>query len=435
MMMSVLLCVCGLLATYLSLVLDANAWTRVVAPFGWPQLAIAQAITALPLAWWVARRLPPPRVELRQAFLVTSILMGLSLAGLFGFLGNAAGVLLESFGQDFFVRAGFRSLWCVVLLTPWSVAAINARTPARPNWSTLKDNAGDPSSHPNDGHRRQMRESSGAVRERQPTFSQSTAHFAVVAATALALPSLYAYECCVVVASSVREQLGNGRIESALRAVVALTDVGYRGPVLGTNPVRLQETLADQLDAMRSAVRFALPPNATESERIERAMIHVGLRQPTLARELLSGLPDNLDAVLMLALVDQDLENYSSSDADYQHALELASASKLPREQLIEKMRQAYDGLAYNSRQAQRYSAAESYYVEAIRVLPELSGHWHYQLGEHHRLGGRPIQAAEQFRQAVESGPVEIASEAQSRLRELQEQSPACLLWNRRAAP
>ena len=65
---------------------------------------------------------------------------------------------------------------------------------------------------------------------------------------------------------------------------------------------------------------------------------------------------------------------------------------------------QAYDGLAFNARASKRPADAEAAYREGMQRLPAAAAHFHFQLGRHYQLAGRPVHA-----------PIHIAREEASR--------------------
>ena len=97
--------------------------------------------------------------------------------------------------------------------------------------------------------------------------------------------------------------------------------------------------------------------------------------------------PTHLRASLLLAVILQDRQLWTESDAWYTCAMELAAARAI--ESWVSASMQAIDGISTNARAERRFVDAEAAYRRGIARIPEAKAYFHLQLGRHFSEGGR----------------------------------------------
>jgi tetratricopeptide (TPR) repeat protein len=123
----------------------------------------------------------------------------------------------------------------------------------------------------------------------------------------------------------------------------------------------------------------------------------------------------------------QEQEQWQESRAQF------AAAARMLRETPASHQRtaglvQAIDGIAYNDRELGNFRAAQQSYEAGLQELPDAAAHFHYQLGRHHQLGGRPMTAVSHLQIAAALDPQGYGSQAAVLIRQLAAGSPGCLL-------
>jgi hypothetical protein len=344
------------------------------APFGWPALLAAHLLAGLPLALLLGRL--APRGPVSTALLIAA---GVLLASLTFLAGAAVGPILHQAGSGYSGRAVVRGLWCLLLQTPWCAAGWAFLTPRpvpRLTW--------------------------------------------LLAAGMLLVPLAYAVSLARDTSRQVEQLLDQGRPVRAIPLLDALCAVGL-GRVDGETPERLRGRLLEQLQTMKSAL-----PGVPVGER---ARLLAMLDRADESARLLAGQEDPSSQAL-LASIRQQQGRFDESNRLYHQAL--TRLGELPSSPVVRgNSRQIYDGLAFNAREQGRPQVAERLYLEALDQLPEEAAHFHFQLGRHYHLGGRPGEALHHLGESARLDTARYGEPVRRLTGELRQQTPGCLLPRR----
>jgi tetratricopeptide (TPR) repeat protein len=168
-----------------------------------------------------------------------------------------------------------------------------------------------------------------------------------------------------------------------------------------------------------------LPESASPAARVERARLVGVLGRLDDAAALTEPLQDtDANAAQLLAVVRQKQKRYEESSVLYRKALAVLGEGP----EAIANRVQAYDGLAFNARAMKRPGDAEAAYREAMTRLPAAAAHFHFQLGRHYQLGGRPANALQHLQQAAHLDPSRYAEQARPLIEELNRSTPGCFV-------
>lgn len=360
-----------------------------VSPFGWPHLLVVHLLAALPLnllmAWAISGHGAERTRRVRALFWAG---LGIGLAWATVSAGHTLGPTLDKEQAGFFVRLVVRVLWCMGLQLPWclfgSCLVVGApRLSARANGAVL----------------------------------------AVV--VAVALPAVYAVMVIDSQSQKAGELLPRMRLVQTRVLVAGLCDLGSTKEVAGFAPARLRQELHRAIQSATAVAARPLPQPATTAARIERARALAVLgRAPEAATEIEPLCGTDPQATLLFASLLQDQKRYTESSRCYREALALLE--QIPG--TLPARVQAYDALAFNAREQKATHEAEAVYHEALERLPQAQAHFHFQLGRHHQLGGRPAKAIDHLRTAADLDPAQYGTQARSLIDQLTLHTPGCLL-------
>ena len=295
-------------------------------------------------------------------------------------------------GTSLFVRLASHTLLAGVLQFPWNLGAAMVK-----------------------------RDQGAAFEPRWPSLLLS-------ASIALLLPWLHGTMLVQRETQAVAELLGKMKLASAWPRVVGLCDLGSTEAIGAVSPVTLRGQLKENLAILTARTKRPLTAGSSGAERIERARDLAMLGQLAAAGHVLRPLPaDHLTATLLRAGICQDQGELEVSDAHYRKALVLLKTDATKRDTVLPTLISVYDGLAYNARAAGRPAEAEAIYGEALAQLPAAQAHFHFQLGRHYRLAGRPSAALDHLRIASTLDPA-LAIRARPLQNELTSQTPGCFL-------
>jgi|GEM_PF-4679756 len=245
---------------------------------------------------------------------------------------------------------------------------------------------------------------------------------------AFVVPAMASLEQVHRLSDSAAELLGQQQWARALRKIDRLVELGSPLPIQGESPVQLQSSLQQEIARVTDAVSHA---SKTTGETLESRLL--------LARQLasLDRIPEAILAVqdlvaqsptatLILATLLQDQQQWNDSDRCYRNAI--VQLDRLPDSASKQSaLVRAFSGLAYNARAAHEYQTAEQVYLLGIEHVPAAEAEFRFHLARHYQLGGRSVEAAEQFRRAMNLAPQTYTAAAAPYLRELRRHTPACL--------
>lgn len=87
------------------------------------------------------------------------------------------------------------------------------------------------------------------------------------------------------------------------------------------------------------------------------------------------------------------------------------------------------DGLAFNAREDHRPQDAERLYRSTIDELPAAeAAYFHFQLGRHYELAGRPHNALRELQTAARLSPAQFAGPVEALIDSMRLHSPACVI-------
>lgn len=353
-------------------------------PFGWPSLLVVQCVAVLPLAAVVAGR-----VNVRSV-LVPVVAGVLSAAGGFvltGPLGDA----LDSFPADFTVRCLVRPLFCLLLAVPWAVAARVGSPPARWSW----------------------------VRA------------AVGLAAAFILPGVWAERLAREATDAAVDELTARRATRAARLVDGACDLDpfrterIKGP---KHLIEFRGELAQRQKRLTELLAARSPDTLPPNDRLQYANDLLSLDRlgeaEAVLRELVRTLPP---ANLPLARVLHLQGRYAESDAAVRELL----AAGLPLVSTKPSIRKAcldgYDLLAENATKRGSHADREAALKEGLDRVPAEAAYFHFQLGRHYKLTGRPLDAVRELNEAARLDPA-FGPSAEPLLRDIREGTPGCLI-------
>ena len=123
--------------------------------------------------------------------------------------------------------------------------------------------------------------------------------------------------------------------------------------------------------------------------------------------------------------------DFAASNAQYETAARLlADAESSPN--VTSGLVRAYTGMAFTARELGQPAAAEAIYQRALTEVPTAAPYFHFQLGKHYELAGRPLAASEQLRRATALAPDAFGRQAEQRLKHLSAGTPGCLFdWRK----
>lgn len=373
---------------------DRSPHGMAVSPFGWPSLLVVQCVAAVPLAAviaaWVVNRV-------KVGSHTPPVIVGLLLAagGYFGC--EMIGDTLNSFPADFASRCVARSLLGLLLALPWAVAARAGTAPSVGSWARL----------------------------------------AVGLAVGFVLPGVWAEKLAKENSDAILEELSARRITRAVRLVDGQCDLDpfrterINGPKhlveFRRSLVAEQKAMAERIDAENVT---ALHPN----DWLTHATTLLQLDRPAEAEPILRELaktrpPANLPLARALHL----LGRYDESDAAVRELLtaglpELGPDARHDRTSHARKAcLDGFDLMVENATKRGSNADREAVLRDGLAKVPGAEAYFHFQLGRHFKLTGRPVEAMKELDEAMKADKV-FEPSANAILRDIRENTPGCLV-------
>ena len=360
-----------------------------VAPFGWKRLIVVHAVAALPLSWMLASALQrqlPARTSLVE--MILWITTGLAVAWATAAGGDIVGHVLDTVRGGSVTRLLVRAGWCAALETPWCLAAMAALPDAT-------------------GPRHAALRLKGLV--------------PLALVVAVIVPLGYADRLIDEQTLLAKKHSGNRHLAKARNIVWRLCDVGSAmnlweldadgdGAIEEYPPPSAREVLENDLARLRKEIAALESAEPTGWQRIELAQNLVSVGELAEAQRVIEPLAvHDARAAVVLAQVYQQRKEWPESSRWFRRALELARSGRArdwAGAKTSEKIQvHAYNVLAHNARELDRYDVAEQHYFDALARLPSQRAYYHHQLGRHYEIWGRPVKAVEHFRKAFELDP------------------------------
>ena len=360
-----------------------------VGPFAYPAVAVFSTCSVLPLAWLLCRaaRVAPARRSLQY-------LLYCCLGSVVGLVTLRFGHVVESLitTDAFLYRHLVRVFWCLLLTCPWMLA-MHAAVGVEYAW-----------------HR-------------------SWIDWAIVACLAGLLPAFYAIHLSDSETRQCERYLRSQRVLRALETCDRLYQLGSSQPI-GELPVpALRMELTQRVLDIQQTIQ-SISQNGNQPMVL--AEHYLMLDDYDAAREALEHVPDqDPRAALKLATILQYQERWADCDEQLQRTLELLDGENKRDQEMqdmrVEVIRRRVDCL----RQQKQFRAAESVLQEALRSETDAQATFHFELGRHYQMGGRPWEAAEQFQLAGEADPA-FGPLVQPMLSEMAQSTPFCAFPSRR---
>jgi hypothetical protein len=386
-----LLAVLGLIVPGLALwqvqPLGEEPMTGPAVPFGWWSLLLTQLLAGLPLVLLLSRA-----VRLSQAVALAVLLLGGMLCLVTVGLGAAVEPLLDRSGVGLVGRQLVRAGWCLGLQLPVVLSA-----------SCLVNTT--------------------AVESRK--LSPLAVGLSVF--VLLVLPGAHCVHLAQNSTQEANRLLEETRLARAMPLLNALAAVRSPFAVAGESPVGLRVQLSEQLRLFRAATQRPLPSRVPAQELFERARMLAMLDELESAAQLLEPLANQPATLPLLATIYQKMGQFDRSDRCLRQALQWL-ATQPDSVERRNQQRQCYDSLAFNAREARRFTDAEAVYREALEQLPTDQAHFHFQLGRHHHEGGRPLTALIHLRRAAELDADRYGHQATGLIQHIEQHTPGCLL-------
>lgn len=359
-----------------------------VAPFAWTHLVVVHLLAALPLSILLAATLAKRDVGRALFWIAVAVVT----AAWTVISGSSVTPALDLGEAGFTARLLIRVLWCLALQLPWCLCGWGCGR-------TLTDGE-----------------------ESLPFWSWGWGF--VVLLVAIALPAVHANDLVRVQSRKAGEWMHRQRLARARPLVAALSDLGSSTKLGGLSAQQLSRAIERDMQILTGSVSRPLPTSASPTVRIDRAHDLAVLGRVEDAERELQPLADTVPgAAVLLAALLQDQERWQDSNRWYRHALTLLCEG--PR--TLTARTRAYDGLAFNARQQHEDRVAEAVYHEALARIPQAQARFHFQLGRHHQLRGRPDQAIHHLRTAARLEPDNYGQQAGALIDELSAHTPGCL--------
>ena len=368
---------------------ERQAMGMPVAPFGWKRLIVVHAVASLPLSWMLAcalQRHLPTKTSLVETVLWTTT--GLAVAWATAAGGDIVGQVLDTVRGGSVTRLLTRAAWCAALETPWCLAAMAA----------VPDSRGP-----------------GEPALRLKSFMPLALVVAVI------VPLGYVDRLIDEQTLLAKKHCGNRHLEKARNVVWRLCDAGSGknlwevdadgdGAIEEYPPLSARAVLENDLARLRREIAALGSAEPTGWQRIQLAQGLASVGELTEAQRVIEPLAaHDARAAVVLAQVYQQRREWPESSRWFRRALELARSGRArdpAGAKTSEKIQvHAYNVLAHNARELDRYDAAEQHYFDALARLPSQRAYYHHQLGRHYEVWGRPVKAVEHFRKAFELEP------------------------------
>lgn len=230
-------------------------------------------------------------------------------------------------------------------------------------------------------------------------------------AVAAFVPEAYLDARCRRERERMLEFAGSDRVTDALRVAETLAmlrpgdtvEVGSRSRKISI--ARYAAILQQQTGELEQQLA-GLPRSDDPAVRLQRGRLLAQLsRRDEAVRELLpaaeSKAAQKLDACLLLGTIHEHSEDWETSLAWYQQALD-AAAESIPRAS-TDQLAAGLKGVAYASRKLGRYPDAELRYEALIELAPTAENH--YLLAQFYRDAQQGEKARQHARQAIQLAP------------------------------
>jgi hypothetical protein len=367
---------------------DRAAHGLAVSPFGWPSLLVVQCLAAVPLAAVVAGWLVT-RVKVTSP--VPPVVVGLLVAVVGYFAAPPlAGTLDPS--ADFAVRCLVRSTLCLLLAVPWAVAARAGAAPARGSWVTV----------------------------------------VVGLVVAVLLPGVWAERLAKENTAAAQNELAAQRMKRAFPLIDGVCDLDPAREIVeqqgNLKMPAARKRLADDLKGLAEELARTDPNRLKPSDRLLYANALVSLDRLAEAEPILRELAQNQPQVhLPLARTLHLMGRYDESDAAVRKLLAVglpeAGANPTARKACVD----GFDLLAENATKRGSHADREAVLKEGLEKLPTEEAYFHFQLGRHFKLTGRPFEAMKALNEAVRLDK-SFERPAEAMLRDIREGTPGCLV-------
>jgi hypothetical protein len=377
---------------------DHQAHGLALAPFGWTRVLVVHLLAMLPLSVLITLLIKKQAANwVSPSMAWVWAVIGVGLVWWTVQDGASIGDSYNRRQVGFEARLVLRFVWCLMLQVPWCLfgQSLTGRN----------------------------------LKEKVDAAQPGAGAVLLALVVAVALPGVYATAVIDTQAKKAEELLRGGRQARVQGLIEGLCDLGREKPLAGVMPHKLRVDLREALRGYTAAARQPLPESATTAARLERARLFAVLDRYDEAERLLKPLAEaNPEATLLLAAILQDRQRWDESSQYYRKALEMLAASPPDDPAALAGRVKGYDGLAFNARGRKAPREAEAYYLEALELLPAACAHFHFQLGGHYQISGRPGQAIEHLQTAARLDPARYDEPARSLIEEMTLHTPSCLL-------
>jgi tetratricopeptide (TPR) repeat protein len=274
---------------------------------------------------------------------------------------------------------------------------------------------------------------------------------AIVSVVALLIQGAYVSRVCDARTRDLTELLARNETVKAARMVSGLYELGLQtipNPESAAKKPLLVRDLRSQLrreiQALTRQVQDPLPAGASDRAINSRGVSLARLDRLNQAEAVLRLAADRDPNVEMtLANVLQGAGRYLESSEYFQRAMDrskplVQSALAMPgttaTPELMaaaQRLRSAFDGLAFNARMRREYQEGAGYYHQAMREFPGGDAYYNFQLGLHYASADRPADALYHFEAATRLAPKEFGPAAAKHVAVLRRDTPACLLYSK----
>ncbi len=357
-------------------------------PFGLHRMIVVHALAALPLSWALARALLTMTPVLKSRWMmfvwvVVGVLVVCATIGGGGFVEHG----LNSDRSGYAARLAVRVFWCLVLQTPWCLAA----------------------------------QAVANVSRKQPHLF-ALGHLLLIAlVVAVAVPISYVEVLLDQQTAKAMTLWKEFRVVEAQRAMQRLYDLGSTRSFGATQKLGAADSTGEKvrpalalvqlqstIEYLQAEVQRLMSGEPTEAQRMSLARYLAALDRVEEAKEVLDPLARrDPAAAIRLAQLFQAEGDTAAAERRLQRGLELAQAVETdpPTEANVKIQAQLYDLLARSAGGRADYDAAEQYCLEAIERLPSRRADFHYRLGRHYEYVGRAFRAVEHLQLAAEQDP------------------------------
>lgn len=368
-------------------VLQFQDWPSAAIPFGLNRILVVHLLAAAPFSFWLAWRIP---IKANTLTLLACVAVGLLMAFVSWQLSFAISAAILRAGGTF--NFFWRTLWVLLLQIPWVMAVV----------VVLKDKVG----------------------IERPFWTD-----AITAVLLLFIPWIYVGYVLERQQSLLQNELGLQQEAAALRLAQKLAVVGDE-KILSQDPAVLLSGLQQGVLQLQSRVEEPLPPNASRSQRLQRAHDLFRLGDFESMKQLI-GKDANTDpmASYRMALGFEAQRKWVAATRQFRATIRLIEANADPAWEPV--LRSCIERLANNMRRAGEYAEAENMLLGGLENQPELKDTFLLQLGFHYKMAGRTNEAANFFAKAADENEA-MRPRVEEELGSMVRQPEGCLL---RATP